>query len=512
MNDDPQANGSFRIVAIGASAGGLEAISELLAALPADTGMAFLIVQHLDPHHGSMLSEILAKRTRMPVDEAFDGQKVEPNHVYIIAPNTSMTVAKRCLTLRPRAEGRHPPMPIDILFESLAKDAGPDAIGVILSGTGSDGALGMQAIKAGGGHTFVQDEATARFNSMARAALEIDAADLQLPPREIAHALARIGRHNASEKPAPAAPDADAPADGDESLRQIFRLLRSACQVDFSHYKRGTIDRRLERRMVMRQLGTVQEYLEQLRTDPVEVQALCRDFLINVTSFFRDPHSYDDLARVVWPHLTEGRTPKMPLRIWVPGCATGEEVYSLAISLLEHLGERAAGMRIQIFGTDVSEAAIDVARAAQYIENIARDVSPERLQRYFIKLNAHYQVSRQVRELCLFSRHDVTRDPPFSRLALLSCRNLMIYLGAQAQKRLLPIFHYALKPGGYLTLGPAESLGAASELFQVLDGVKSKIYLRRPTPVRLPMEPPERPRARTDPRAPEPPDEAPEPN
>jgi two-component system, chemotaxis family, CheB/CheR fusion protein len=482
---DPTA-AAFPLVGIGASAGGLEAIGELLSALPADTGMAFLVVQHLDPTHSSMLDKILAKKTAMAVKEARDGELIAPNHVYIIAPNTTMSVAGRHLRLRPRVDAPGPPTPIDALFESIAHDVTQDAIGVILSGTGSDGALGMQAIKGEGGITFAQDEASARFRAMPRAAVDMGCVDSVLSPAAIAAALARIARHPMPwREPAvdSAGPDVD-----DEFLTRIFGVLRSACDIDFSQHKRGTIRRRLERRLVLHQLTTLTDYLALLEADPAEAHALGQDFLINVTAFFRDPESFADLTRIVWPRLLEGRSGKTPMRIWVPGCASGEEVYSIAISLLEYLGDRAAVTPVQIFGTDVSEAAIETARAGRYIENVARDLSPERLQCFFVNQNRHYQVNKAVRGLCIFSRHNVLRDPPFSRLDLVSCRNLLIYLDPAAQKRLMSVFHYALNPGGILTLGVAESIGTASELFRTIENARSKIYLRKAAPVHAQAE------------------------
>jgi two-component system CheB/CheR fusion protein len=474
---------SFPIVGIGASAGGLEAISELLAHLPADSGMAFLVVQHLAPTHTSMLAEILAKKTVMAVKETIDGQSIEANHVYIIPPNTSMTVAQRHLTLQRRHDTFGPPTPIDDLFESLAQDVGRDAIGVILSGTGSDGTLGIHAIKGAGGVTFAQNEESARFSAMPRAAIERGYIDSVLAPRAIAEALAGIARHPlASRQPDsnvdPIFDDGKKPSD-DESLKLIFRVLRNTCNIDFTHYKRGTVRRRLERRLVLHQMTALSDYVGLLQSNRGEALALCQDFLIHVTSFFRDAETYEDLTKIVWPRLLENRSPKTPLRIWVPGCASGEEVYSIAISLIEYLGERTDGMRIQIFGTDVSDAAIDTARAGRYIENIARDVSEERLRRFFIKINAQYQVAKPVRDLCIFSRHDVLRDPPFSRIDMLSCRNLLIYFALHAQKKVMPIFNYALSPGGFLTLGQAETVGTFSELFGVVDDSKSNIYVKK---------------------------------
>ncbi|BDB24525.1 response regulator [Cupriavidus sp. P-10] len=479
---------AFPLVGIGASAGGLEAISELLAEIPAGSGMAFLVVQHLDPTRPSLLPEILAKRASMPVLEGAEGMEVEADHVYVIPANASMSVAQRSIRLRAR-EASVPPMPIDDLLSSLADDQGPNAIGVILSGSGSDGALGLQAIQREGGITFAQDEASALFNSMPRAAISLGCVDRVLTPRDIGKEMMLIGRHPHLRASADKAPDAPTAPNG--SLRPIFRLLRNTCNVDFSRYKPGTIQRRLTRRMALRQLMSVEDYISVLESDPAETLALGRDLLIRVTEFFRDPETFEALMQTVFPRLVAANEPEGSLRIWVPGCSTGEEVYSIAICLLEYLGERWATMPIQLFGTDISGEALETARAGRYIENIARNVSSERLARFFVRDGEYYCVDKSVREVCTFSRHDLLSDPPFSRMDLVSCRNLLIYLSAPAQRSVMPLFHYALKPEGVLMLGPSETVGSFSDLFGTIENQRSKLYskkpwLRPPAEVRLP--------------------------
>ena len=473
--------GSFTIVGIGASAGGLEAVTELLSSLPAASGMAFLLVQHLDPHHASMLVEILAKKTAMPVREASEGIRVEPDHLYVIPPNTSMRIAQGHLTLRPRGETLGPPMPIDDLLHSLAQDQGANAIGVILSGSGSDGALAMQTIKGEGGITFAQDDESARFTGMPRAAVGLGCVDFVLAPQDIGRELARLGRHPylASQRLAPIVEPVQA---DEESFKRVFALLKSGCGVDFTHYKRGTITRRLARRLAVHKLDSITDYVAFLEATPGEAQALSDDLLIRITEFFRDPEIFDSLATTVFPHLMEGRPNKTPLRIWVPGCASGEEVYSIAICLLEYLGERAGQTQIQIFGSDINASAIETARAGLYIENIARDVSEERLRRFFVPTGNRYRVAQSVRDLCIFARQDVTHDPPFSKLDLVSCRNLLIYLDPVLQKRVIQLFHYALNPDGVLMLGQSETIGTLSDLFGTLDDKRLKIYTKKHPP------------------------------
>ncbi len=476
---------SVPIVAIGASAGGLEAISELLGELRTDLGFAYIIVQHLDASHSSMLAEILGKKTAMPVAEATQHAAIESNRVYVITPNTSMTVAQDRLVLEPRRTlGR--PMPVDDLMESLAQK-GEDVIAVILSGSGSDGARGMRAIKDHGGITFAQDSGSARFNSMPQAAIALGCVDFVLPPKQIATHIGRLGRHPYLAKARAKVSDTAVGVD-EKNLRYVFRRLRNVCGIDFAQYKRGTISRRLARRLALHDVSILDEYLTLLENDSAEVRALCQDLLISVSSFFRDPATFDALKATVLPHLLDRRPAQMPLRIWVPGCATGEEVYSIAICLAEYLGERLAQTPIQIFGTDVSEAAIETARTGLYIESIARDVSEERLRRFFVKQDACYHIAKSLRNLCIFSRQDVTHDPPFSRIDLVSCRNLLIYFGPELQKRVMATVHYGLNPNGLLMLGASETIGPFSDLFRPFGGEGSKIFQKKSVPGRAVLE------------------------
>jgi len=468
---------AFPLVGIGASAGGLEAISELLSEIPAASGMAFLVVLHLDPSRHSLIAEILAKRVAMQVLEAVDGAAIEVDHLYTIPANKRMLVVERRIRLQPRDETLGPPMPIDDLLESLARDQGPNAIGVILSGSGSDGALGLQALQAAEGITFAQD-ASALFNSMPHAAIGLGCVDRVLAPREIAKEMIRIGRHPHLRS---VGDGKIAPIDSAESsLRPIFRLLQTACNIDFTRYKRGTIQRRLSRRMALRQLTSISDYTSVLESEPAETLALGRDLLIHVTEFFRDPETFEALTQSVFPRLMGDAEASKPLRIWVPGCATGEEVYSIAICLLEYLGDHAETTSVQIFGTDISPEALETARTGRYIENIARNVSAERLKRFFVRDGNYYCVDKAVRDLCTFARHDVVSDPPFSRMSLVSCRNLLIYLSAPAQRSVLPLFHYALQSEGVLMLGPSETVGVFSELFGVIENKRSKLYSKKP--------------------------------
>jgi two-component system CheB/CheR fusion protein len=445
--------------------------------------MAFLVVQHLDPERPSLLAEILAKKTSMPVAEVEDGMGVAADHVYIIPPNTVLMLDGDTLRLERREEGRQPTMPVDVLFHSLAKERGNNAVGVVLSGSGSDGARGVQAIKEAGGITFAQDEASASFNGMPKSAAGTGCVDFILDPAEIGRTLVRVGQH-----PYLKAEATDQPSDA-AAFKRAFRLLRTASGIDFTHYKRATIERRLARRLAVHHLDKLSEYVDLLQDNPAEVQALAQDLLIGVTSFFRDPDGIEALAQTVFPALMQGRSPKDALRIWVPGCATGEEVYSIAIRLVEFLGERAIATPIQIFGTDVSDTAVERARTGIYLASITAEVSPERLRRFFVKLNDHYQIAKSIRDLCVFARHDATRDPPFSRLDLVSCCNVLIYLDQALQRHMLSLFHYALKPHGFLLLGLSEGVGQGAGLFELVDK-RRRLYVAKAVPGRrgLPLE------------------------
>lgn len=419
------ARGSVPIVAIAASAGGLEAASDLFAALPSEGRVAYVLVQHLDPTHESLLPEILGKRTALHVIPATDSLEVAAGHVYVIPPNTTLTVVEDSIRLTPRPpHGRH--MPADALFKSLSRARGECAISVVLSGGDSDGSLGTQFIKHGGGITFAQDPTTARFPSMPRNAIDTGCVDYVLRPRHIAHELTRLIRHpyfqsRAAMRPPKPAVDFEAPTD-EGNFRRIFRHLRAVHGVDFTHYKRSTLQRRLARRMVLQKVDSITQYVELIESDAEEAANLYKDFLIRVTEFFRDPESFEVLSRDVFPELSANRSPKDPIRIWVPGCSTGEEVYSLAITLVEYLGERLVPASVQLFGTDVSETAVEHARAGVYLDSAVKDVSESRVKRFFVEEKDRYRIAKSIRELCIFARQDVTKDPPFARLDLISCR------------------------------------------------------------------------------------------
>src|SRR5215831_11256416 len=470
------------IVGIGGSAGGYEAASELLKHLSPRSGMAFVIVQHLDPHHASSLPKLLGKVTQMLVLEISGPMKPEPDTVYLLPPNKYLIYKSGTLRLRRRSE--RPMLAIDHFFESLAEEQGPLAIGVLLSGTGSDGTAGLRAIKAAGGITFAQDEESAKFSAMPRNAIVSGFVDAALSPKEIASELPRIADHPYIKKAhgdgAEAEPEKDLSLD---DLSRIFLTLKKHTGVDFTAYKQSTLQRRIHRRMALHRIERLRQYAQFLRGNTKEIQELFNDLLINVTRFFRDELAFKALAKKFIPALLKSKGRKGELRAWVPGCATGEEAYSLAICILESLGPVAPTMRVQIFGTDLSETAIDRARLGVYSSAIEKDVSPHRLQRFFKKLDSTYQINRTVLDLCTFARQNITADPPFSRLDLISCRNVLIYLGVSLQKRAFPLFHYALNPGGYLILGPSESVGIFSDMFELVDRT-AKIYAKKILPGR----------------------------
>ena len=459
------------MVGIGASAGGLEAFSQLLKQLPTSTGMGFVLVQHLDPRHVSMLPELLASHTSMPVKQAAQGTRVEPDHVYVIPPNTSMSIQNGVLELTPRSSDRSRHLPIDVFLCSLAEDQKSRAVGVILSGSASDGTIGLEAIKAMGGVTFAQNE-SASFDSMPRNAIASGVVDFVLSPEAIAKEIGSLAGHFYMGEVKSEAVLEDGPV-----LQKILSYLQSRTGVAFTHYKRPTILRRLSRRMAMTHSDSLEAYWAVLEQRPIEVEALLDDLLITVTDFFRDPAVFDSLVEHAFPMMLKGRNPEDTIRVWVPGCASGKEVYSLAITLLEYLEATNQSFPIQIFGTDVSDRSIEVARAAKYPDSITETVSAARLKRFFVKLEHGYQIKRFVRELCIFSRQDVTKDPPLSKMDLVSCRNLLIYLEPVLQRRVLAILGYALRPSGCLLLGNSESLGTLDEHFIALD-TKHKIFAR----------------------------------
>lgn len=467
------------IVAIGASAGGIEAVSELLRSLPPDTGMAFVLIQHLDPTHHSILTQLISKETSMQVAEVTDGMRVTENRVYVIPPNTSMTINDHTLQLSPRGEVRGVHMSVDQFMRTLAEQQGNRAIGVILSGSGTDGTLGIAEIQAQGGVTFAQDETTAKYDGMPRSAIAAGCIDYVLPPKGIARELARIARHPYLLPGTDGEQQILVPEDN-SGLNSIFQLLRRSTGLDFTHYRQTTILRRIQRRMVVHKIDKLAEYVKYIQTNPAEINALYQDMLINVTSFFRNAAVFDALKSLVFPGIMKGRESDAPIRIWTPGCASGEETYSVAIALLEYLGERSANSSIQMFGTDVSDSSVVKARAAIYPENIQGDVTPERLRRFFTKAESGYRISKTIRDMCIFAQHNLLSDPPFSQMDLICCRNLLIYLEPVLQTKVIALFHYAARPNGYLVLGTSEGIGTSAGLFTLEDRA-NKIFLKKPT-------------------------------
>ncbi len=459
----------FAIVGVGASAGGIEAFTALLKNLPKSPGLAFVFVLHQDPKHESNLAPILARATEMPVKLIGAGMTAERDHVYVAPADAEVFIDKGVFRLRERSQGT--PSAIDAFFQSLAEDQGSRAISVLFSGSGSDGTLGTKAIKTKGGIAFAQDD-SAKVNNMPRSAITAGVVDLVLPPEEIAEELIRIARHDyVTEKVTARLPE--------HELRELFDLIHSKHDIDFTQYKPSTIERRIRRRMALHRVSVLRDYLAIVRDSASEIEQLYADILIRVTGFFRDPHVFDSLQHNIFPKLLGDRHDEI-IRVWVPGCATGEEVYSIAIALLESVSGSGLSCPVQIFGTDISETAIGRARVGMYPESVSGEVSPERLRRFFNRVDGGYRVNKAVRDCCIFARQNVTTDPPFSKLDLISCRNVMIYFGSVLQKRVVSIFHYALRPDGYLLLGSAEGIGNFSDLFATVDG-KHKIYRKRAT-------------------------------
>jgi two-component system, chemotaxis family, CheB/CheR fusion protein len=451
--------------------------------------MAFVLIQHLDPKQKSLLREILSRATTMPVLEVQDGMAVEPNCVYVIPPNTKMAIAQGQLHLTPRDKARGMVRPVDTFFLSLADDLGSKAIAIVLSGGDGDGSRGLEAVKGAGGITFAQREDSAQFSSMPNTAVATGHVDFILSPQAIAEELANISRHPYVAHPTPDLEADGYPSpglEGETTLQTIFTLLRTATNIDFTLYKHTTLKRRILRRMVLYRLQNLEDYVTYLREHPAEVQALYDDVLINVTSFFRDPLAFETLTSTVFPTLVD-RASDVPIRIWVAGCSTGEEAYSICICLLEFLDRQPIRLPIQVYATDISDWAIEKARSGFYQQSMAADVSPERLQRFFVPVEGGYQISKSVRELCVFAKQNLCSDPPFSKLDLISCRNVLIYLGAALQRKVLPTFHYGLKPTGFLMLGTSETIGEASDLFALVDK-KHKIYARKLAPARLTLD------------------------
>jgi two-component system CheB/CheR fusion protein len=465
------------VVAIGASAGGIEAITELLKHLSPTTGMSYIYIQHLIPDHESKLTEILGRVTAMPVQEAKERMKVKPDHIYVIPPNREMTLANGTLklTLRPARPEKH--LPINHFFSSLAENYKEKAIGILLSGNPPDGSLGLKSIKAAGGITFAQDS-TARFEGMPRHAVTEEAVDLVLSPKRIAEELGKLALQQDRYQAALDELNEDMINDRDENLTQILKQVHLLTGVDFSHYKISTIKRRIVRRMILQKIDNLEEYAQFLKHHTNETHQLYQDLLINVTSFFRDDDSSEYLKKNLLPRITKLKSPSEPIRIWVPACSTGQEAYSLAILLMEVLGERAATTAVQIFATDLSELAINKARLGIYSKDEVADIPQRRLDRFFLKVDGSYRIIKSIRDLCIFATHNVLKDPPFSRLDLISCSNLLIYLEPVLQKKLMSTFHYSLNGAGYLVLGKSETIGTSGYLYSQLDK-KIKIFAKK---------------------------------
>lgn len=480
------------VVGIGASAGGLEALKRLFGAMPPKTGLVFVVVVHLDPAHKSLMAELLAHVTDLAVAQAHDRQPLEVDHVYVIPPNRTLTIDQGLLRVREVADRRGLRGAIDHFFRSLAEAERDHAIAVVLSGTGTEGSLGVREIKAQGGLVIAQSPDTAAQPSMPNSAIATGTADAVLPPEKMPAALLAYVRDTRETEGGVAAETKSAGA-----LPGILALLRARTKYDFRGYKKGTLYRRIERRMGLQQIKGISAYAEFLRLHPEEADRLFKDLLIGVTAFFRDPPAFEELSTKVLAGLLRGRDPDAAIRIWVPGCSTGEEAYSIGILVAEQMALAQSAARVQIFATDVDEDALEVARAGSYPENIALDVSAKRLQRFFVLHDHRYTIAKSIRETVVFAVQNLTGDPPFSKLDLISCRNVLIYLEPDMQERLLSLFHFALSPGGFLFLGSAEGVGPREELFTPISK-RRRIYQRIGPVIRPALELPAPPPSATD--------------
>jgi two-component system, chemotaxis family, CheB/CheR fusion protein len=485
---------SFHIVGVGASAGGLESLERFFARVPPDTGMAFVVLQHLSPDFKSLMDELLSRHTRMPIRHAEHEMLVEPNTIYLLPPMKEMIVRQRRLLLSDRDPRSGLTLPIDLFLRSLAHDAGEQAVAVILSGSGSDGSRGVQEISKAGGTVFCESPDTAQFNGMPLSAIRTGLVDHVLPPDELAGAVAALA--SPDRKPA-ARREA---ADDERGVDVIMRLLRDEYGIDFTHYKASTVSRRIERRLALNRSIDIDMYVEQLRSDPRELSSLYEDLLIGVTRFFRDDMAFQALEHRVVPDIVDRVPPEEQIRVWVPGCATGQEAYSVAMLFHERLIARRRPLKLKILATDVHKTSLDVASTGIYTAEHVQGVGRDRLKRFFTRRPEGYQVSQALRESIVFAPHNLIRDAPFTKLDLITCRNLLIYFQPHAQKTVLTLFHFALKPGGVLFLGSSESPGGLLDEFDTLDE-QSKLFRKRrdlglPRDVRLPL-----PRS-TTPRAP----------
>jgi two-component system CheB/CheR fusion protein len=472
------------MVGLGGSAGSIQALGEFFRAMPADSGMVFVVILHLSPTHESTMAEVLGRATTMPVVQAEDGQKVSGDHVYVIPPGKYLTTVDGHLRLIDLKSDKGKRVAVDLFFRSLADTHGPHAAAVVLSGADGDGALGIKRIKERGGLTIAQDPDEAEHPAMPRAAISTGMIDWVLSVGDMPKRLLEYRdneerlRLPPEDGPQPAPPAKVTPDDGEAALRDVLVFLRTRTGCDFSYYKRATIVRRIARRMQVNGVHDLPAYLAYLRTHLGESGALLQDLMISVTNFFRDRDAFRALERHI-PHLFEGKGQSDSLRVWVPACATGEEAYSIAMMLLEHAEKLDSPPEIQLFACDLDDSSIRAARAGHYPETITADVSEERLRRFFIKDHSGYRVRRELREMVLFATHDLLKDAPFSRMELISCRNLLIYLNRDAQDRVFDTFHFALKPEGMLFLGTSEAVDDTSQLFRVIDK-KNRLYVRQP--------------------------------
>ena len=481
-----EAHFDFPIVGIGASAGGLEALELFLSNVPEGSGMAFVIVQHLDPTHKGLMAELLQRSTPMKVAQVKDRTRVQPDCVYVIPPNKDMSILRGVLHLLEPVTPRGLRLPIDYFFRALAEDQQEQSIGVILSGMGSDGTLGLRAIKEKAGVVFVQELATAKFDGMPRSAIDAGLADVIAPVEELPSKINAYLQH----VPLITKPGVAGEYAAQSALEKVVILLRSQTGHDFSLYKRSTVYRRIERRMGLHQIDKIASYVRFLQENPQEVELLFRELLIGVTSFFRDPEAWEQLKTEVLPALLAGHKLNQTLRVWIPACATGEEAYSLAILFKETLEKHkpAKNIALQIFATDLDTKAIEKAREGVFPSNIAADVSAKRLDRFFVKVERGYQAAKSIRETVIFAPQNIIMDAPFTKLDLVCCRNLLIYLMPEVQKKLIPLFHYSLNPGGFLFLGIAETVGTFTNLFEPL-AAKTRLYRRLDTaPTAEPVE------------------------
>ncbi|GAA3065192.1 hypothetical protein GCM10010520_11230 [Rhizobium viscosum] len=452
------------IVGIGASAGGVKALQSFFEALPDEPNAAFVVVVHLDPEARSQLADILATRTAMPVVQVEDTEKLESNRVYVIAPNSRLVIADHTISAVPFDEPRSNRAPIDLFFRSLAEKRNEGhAYAIILTGAGADGAIGVKSLKESGGIVLVQDPGEAEYPSMPRSAIAAEVADFVLPVGGLAKQLVELLKDGKQES------SAIGQDDDEEMLRRILGHLRVRIGHDFSLYKRATILRRIARRIQVTRKESLADYYTFLRENAEEAQALFTDFLISVTTFFRDPHAFDILSKDVIPQLFEGNETARSIRVWVPGCATGEEAYTIGILLLEEAARRDLRPEIQVFGSDLDAGALTIAREGRFPATIEADVSEDRLRRFFQREGDHYRVRRELRDIVLFASHSLLRDPPFSRVDIVSCRNLLIYLDRELQHQVCNTFHYALNPGGFLFLGASESADQPAGLFRSVD-------------------------------------------